>query len=350
MPELFEIYNQEMENKETRLSLQEGVLARGMLQRVNNTTVDYRMDSNGVKAIKPLDDRYIDQLVEEYKKVPKDCLALARNNLIAISKDKRLDKVEKKERVDRYLDAYFELQIKLDHKAFPYLKDLNKVLKGIPEYIPDGMTDMGSDYDLNPIVRGREKIRINKKEIFKQSKELFEKIFNSDLANYDSHDTESVEKFKKYVVSEVADFVYNKMPYNKEFKDIPFQRIRSIRLDEVFNNNLSVCRHHALYTQVLLQSFGITSRLLKCDVDFGRARGGGHAANLVRINNKWYLLDSTIPDPGTNQKKYGIFIKKIDDKRIDLNYKNYEWSLKEKNGENRIYKSRNEMYYRINKN
>ena len=50
--------------------------------------------------------------------------------------------------------------------AFP--PNPGQVKKGVPDYIPDGLSDMGSDDEVNPAARSREKIRIDKQKIFEQ--------------------------------------------------------------------------------------------------------------------------------------------------------------------------------------
>jgi hypothetical protein len=92
----------------------------------------------------------------------------------------------------------------------------------------------------------------------------------------------------------------------------------------------AVCRHQALYTQVLLQAFGMTSRLLKCYLG-----GGAHAANLVRINYQWHILDTT-----------NDIFEPIEDEEIDLNNNDYTWCV-ESDGAIFEYISRKDMYFRI---
>lgn len=156
----------------------------------------------------------------------------------------------------------------------------------------------------------------------------------------------SREQWKKWVTINVATFVYKNMPYNSTGKKHEAQYGRSIGLHEVVDHKLATCRHHALMTQVLQQSFGITSRLMKSNVEYSNGNGGAHVNNLERIEGQWYLLDSTSPElqpDGTGK----IFIKPLPDNNIDLNTKTYQWAFQEIDGKNRKYQSRANMYWYI---
>jgi hypothetical protein len=132
----------------------------------------------------------------------------------------------------------------------------------VPEYIPNGLVDMGSDSTFDAARRSREKILVDKKIIFEQSKKLFYDIFSKDLSKLDNG------KIKNYFILRIAAFVHKEMPYSHENTKPFLNAKKSVPLSESFKRKLAVCRHHALYSQVLMQSFGITSRLLKCNVNF----------------------------------------------------------------------------------
>ena len=44
-----------------------------------------------------------------------------------------------------------------------------------------------------------------------------------------------------------------------------------------------------------MQSFGISSKLVKCTLQTNAGPIGSHAANIVRINGAWHILDATNP-------------------------------------------------------
>lgn len=333
------------QQKKADLDFHKAVLGYGMLREKDNNTTDYQIDQYGNRLLNKASRTEIPLLVDRFKKDPKKILGIGRNNILEIMRDTRLSEQERKERVKRYVNAFLDLQIKLDHEAFP---PSDEVKRGVPGYIPDGLSDMGSDDETDASKRSREKIRIDKKKIFEQSKDFIYETFSRDYQNY------NLEQIKKDIIAKVAYYVYATMPYNyrePEKKSIyDALGARSITVSEIRDQKLAVCRHHALYTQVLLQTFGITSRLLKCNLNASDGFGAEpHVANLVRINGKWYLLDVTNPDEEKGHWK--IFTVPLPEKHIDLNNQSYEWiGRKTKNNKVYKYKSRNNMYYRIRKN
>lgn len=332
-------FNPEIEHEPVDLSLQELVIAEGMLNNNPANTTEYKVDTDGSKLVQAMDEARFGELASKFRDNPKDNLGYGRANLMAIQKDKNLPKGEIEQRVQRYLDAFLDLQIKLDRVAYPPDDMLRNF---IPSYVPDNLTDLGGDPQIDPAWRSREKIRVNKTEIFKLARPLFDKVFSSNIEGME------LSEWKRRVIKETNDFVYTNMPYNRT-KPIRSSALgRSIRMDEVFDQRLAVCRHHALMAQVLLQSFGLTSRLLKCNADFGSGHSGRHAANLVRVDYRWYVLDVTNPD--IVDGRGGIYIRQIPEKEIDLNTKNYIWHFPRSGGaKGRTYESHHDMYFKISK-
>lgn len=324
-----------------KLTVQERILGNGMLYRTNATTA-YTISRDGSR-VNPnaINANEFSALVQTFRANPAFHLAHARENLRAIMHDKKLKPEERVDRVKRYVDAYLELQVKLDRAAFP---PDERVHAGVPSYIPDGLSDMGSDQTVDPRQRSREKIRVDKAKIFEKAKPLFYEIFSAQFDN-----KVSSEQWKEYVAKRIGHYVYTSMPYNYQQRAHPRQGDRSIRLDEVEEERLAVCRHHALVTQVLNQSFGITSLLMKSDVTFGAMPAGPHANNLVRIEGKWHLMDSTAPEIKRDGKGE-IFLKRISEKDIDLNARPYRWRFQEEGGRAREYTSRSNMYFRVRDN
>ena len=166
--------------KNTSLSLQEKALAYGMLRSEPKSVTNYKTNQQGIRLHTiNFNDQDFKTLADNFKDDPKNYLATARENLLSIMQDAQLSHTERTSRLNRYLDSYFELQLKLDHQAFP---PSEKIVKGIPDYIPDGLSDMGSDPSAEPNLRTREKLRVNKEQIFKQTKDLFISIFSYDFS------------------------------------------------------------------------------------------------------------------------------------------------------------------------
>jgi hypothetical protein len=278
-------------------------------------------------------------LIAKFQQDPGLALAYGRTNVFAIMQDRNLTSPAKQERVRRYIEAFMSLQVKLDRVAFPPSDTINE---GVPGYIPDGLSDMGSDSRVDA-GRTREKIRINKERIFAQAKQLFEEIYSLDITGKEPG------AMKRYIASRVAHFVYTKMPYDSQNRD-PFRwaQGKSVPVHQAMDERLAVCRHHALYTQVLLQAFGLHGQLLKCSVDFGQGSAGPHVANLVRADSAWYILDATNPDIEVGGEN--TFLKPIPETDIDINRKNYEWVVPHGKNGKYIYRPRNNMFYRIRDN
>ena len=313
------------------------------------------------------------KIAEKFREDPKAFLANCRWMLFHIMRDPKMLAAEKKDRLSRYLDAYFDLTVKLDRAAFP---PSDKVKHSVPSYLPDGLSDLGSDFQLEAGRRTREKPRVVKSQDLKAAKYLFMQIFSDErLGSLDYGSTE-IKKYivkgvarimqifsnkrlasldygsteiKEYIVQCVARHVQSQMPCDFKSYGGAYGGV-SKPLDAFRDNGddpKAVCRHHALYTQVLNQAFGITSRLLKCNLN-----GCPHGANLVRIQNQWYLLDST--NPIYKKGKPAVCLVPIPEKEIDLNRYIYTWTIKYRDQNNveqcRVYTSRNDMYFRIRDN
>src|SRR5581483_10819952 len=278
------------EAKTPKLTVQEEALAYVMHSGAARTLIEYTMDTEGQRyhTYPEFQSRDFNSLVGRYKGNPKDSLAYARQALFGIHTDRKLNAGQKERRLSRYLDAYFDLQVHLDRAAFPETP-YGQSVTGVPSYIPDGLVDMGSDSRLDSRKRfGRERIHVDKRQILGTYKDLFETVFSQDISGMSSTEV------KTRIVNTVLYGVYSRMSYdyaNEFLRRLDNGDAMSISLSDL---ERGVCRHHALVTQVLLQAFGITSRLLKNDVE-NNGYGGPHAANLVRIDNDWYLADATQP-------------------------------------------------------
>ncbi len=328
-------------NELTVLSLHERVLAQAVRTKRSDVAIRYTYDANGMRRVDALKNGQESEALATFRQDPVFAIATMRNNVMAVALEQRLSPLERKQRLRRYLDAFLSTQLKLDHVAFA---PNDTVQQGVPDYIPDGLSDMGSENNPEWRTGEREKIRVNKAEIFRHARPLFEEILATDTIGWPEG------AFKIWVAKRVAHFVYTEMPYDYD-NESRFAQAQghSVSLVNLEADRLAQCRHHALYTQVLLQAFGITSRLLKCDVDFDDARGVvPHVANLVRVNYQWHLLDSTNPDSKDGVGE--IFMPTLSEKDIDTNHSNYQWQFRRKNGKLWQYRSRNNMYYRIRDN
>jgi len=284
------------------------------------------------------------RLITNFRKEPKQACAIVRQNLINIARDEVIPEADRKERLQRYLEGYLELISTLDNNAFPP-DSRTTVHSGVPSYIPDGLSDMGSDHTIDQRLRSREKIRVVKRESYKKAlPDLLDAIWNLRNSKVDPASDEA----KEYLAKHVLTVVKMKMPYDhKNYAVMP--RTRSIGLHEFVDTGdaVSVCRHIAMESQIRLQALGIESRLLKCDLD-----GGGHVANLVRINHRWNLADPTNPEADPKNEKFGrAFIRPIQLSEVPNQSWQFDVYRRDANGalstKKYSYMSRNNMYYRI---
>lgn len=312
---------------ELELSTQQEVLLYAALNRDNTAVVDYK-EREGKRVTQ----KYIhseEELVQGTKRFlfnPKGFQETCRKNLLEITADQRMPLDKRLRRLERYVDAYFDLICKLDSVCFKH--DPSKVYQGVPSYLPDGFSDMGSSPELDETERDRDKIGVNKREIFAQAKPLFMKILGEHISD------------KQEIAQLVALWVYEHMPFDYKTHGENL-RGKSVLVHEHIDAEepQAVCRHQAVYAQVLLQALGLNARLLKCDLE-----GGPHSANLVRIYNQWHILDVTNTRVLTDGPR--VFMPPIDDRHIDLNKQTYSWRVAY--GITPItYRSRNNMFYRV---
>ena len=314
-----------------QLSLQQKALWYGALYSDDTSAISYQKDATGTKSLSKIlrtKEEEI-QLLKKFYDDPKTVLAYCRNTVKRIAGDTGLSDAEKKERSERYIGQYLDFIIQLDKEAFVH--DPKKIYDGIPDYLPDGFVDMWSDNRLDTNLRNnREKIIVRKNDIFWKERDLLYKIL--------SHPSMS----KKDMINQIF-YQVSKKEYNHNVANY-WLWWKSINLDKIIDDDLLICRHKALLFQILAQACWFTSRLLKCNVIYPH-NSWSHAANLIRVDNKRYLLDTTawtITIDG--KKKY--YIVSIPQNEIDLNKNTYTWEIKNDKGIDK-YTSRNNLYYQI---
>lgn len=313
------------------LSLQERVLAYGIREGLGSVATSYVSKGNNRMHPELLEtDELPQSLVEQFQSEPKTSIAYMRQNMMAIGSDDKLSKSERKARLNRYFEAYTNLTLKLDHKAFPG-NDI--VQRGMPSYIPDGFIDMGSEPSKDPLRRwGRDQIRVDKAAVYNKHRDFLLQVFSHDWSGVDSTSQ------KTQITKQLLLLVYKSMPYDKAIAD----GAGSCDVINLHEMDTGVCRHLALNFQVLAQACGLTSRYIKCHVD-----GGRHAANAVRINHNWHLVDPTIPDydqhsDGQRHWQPGIYRISSEPKPRELLKVTGRYS-----GKNRTYVTHEDMYWRV---
>ncbi|MBI2034543.1 MAG: hypothetical protein HYT11_02300 [Candidatus Levybacteria bacterium] len=204
MPEIGEGAYRPAEGSTKGLSLQAKVLGAGMLYDNTHAVTDYKLAPDGSRVTPhTLHDNEFRALVDRFRLDPQRRLRVARENLKNIMQDPKIPESIRKDRVRRYVDTHLGLIVALDRRAFPPTQPANRVIQGIPDYIPDGLSDMGSEEEINPLNRSREKIRVDKEAIFATAKPLFYEIFTAQLGPEVTQ-----EAWEQYVTQRVAHFVY----------------------------------------------------------------------------------------------------------------------------------------------
>lgn len=278
------------------------------------------------------DSHDLESLQERYTQDPKNSLAKAREALLSIAHDTTLSPPEKQAKLGVYLDAYFDVTVELDHLAYPSTPE-GKVMGGVPDYIPDGFIDMGKDDSIDPSKREREQILVDKRAILEKYKPILMEVLGNDYEGI------SRQGKKKRMVTGVARELYRTMKYDAQAASA--MGGDKVKLSEVPEG---VCRHQGLVFQVLCQTIGIKSRVLKAYRD-----GERHSTNMVRFDDEWYIFDVTAPDyektaEGQLMWKPGVY--PVDGPPLPNKTKRYDVKGKF-SGENHIYNAHDNMHWRI---
>ncbi|MGG0729561.1 S-layer homology domain-containing protein [Bacillus paramycoides] len=115
-------------------------------------------------------------------------------------------------------------------------------------------------------------------------------------------------------VKAIHDYVVKHVSYDTSYK--------AYTAYEALVNRSAVCQGYALLTYQLLKEAGIENHFV-----VGTGDGQPHAWNLVKVDNKWYHLDTTFDDPIPDEQgrvTYSYF--NLSDKQIA---RNHEWNREE---------------------
>jgi hypothetical protein len=320
------------------LTLQENALAAAMVHHIGDTTLHYSLrDGKRYHEVPEVTDAEILKLIPEFAVDPKESLAWVREALMRIAFDERLTGAEKDERLDRYLDAYIGLTVKLDHAAFPPTPE-GIVAFGVPDYIPDGFVDMGGERSRDVDRRHREMIKVDKKALLDKYKPLLKELFSYDFED----DPLDVKKRKMF--NFVAQVVYSEIPYTNAYESSSGDVVNLHEMDE------GICRHQALVFQVLAQAAGLKSRLLKCHMSNNGDQFKRHAANMGRVDDQWYIIDASSPDYAweNDRKVWRVGSLIVDGPPRPGETRTYEGVLKNSHNR-RTYKAHDDMYWYVDK-
>lgn len=141
----------------------------------------------------------------------------------------------------------------------------------------------------------------NKQEVFvnQEVERILETLIDSDMTEFEK-------------VKAVNDYIVLNTKYSENTKASPHS------VYAILTEKKGVCQGYALLAYKMLNKLGF-------DVYYvtGTAGGIGHAWNLVKVDGKWYQLDTTWNDPVPDRKSqvsYQYFL--VTDKQLS---KNHEW-------------------------
>ena len=80
-----------------------------------------------------------------------------------------------------------------------------------------------------------------------------------------------------------------------------------------FRDGVMVCSGYSLAAYYLLNSVGISTRVVTGYGGDGTGRDENHMWNMVQLDGKWYNMDITWDDPGGDGKAYTYFLKNDED-------------------------------------
>lgn len=283
----------------------------------------------------------VQELEKQFAIDPFAALRIESDRLFELYQDQRISELEK----SRQLDNYFRTIETLDRQKYP---DKNGLIEnGVPDgYIPDGFVDFGGDPDKVARRRDREMIYVDTYATLRQHKAVFETVFKDvDRQKFSGPNAEN--HFRQIIAGHVASEVYSSMPYGDV--DSP-QNEGMLMLSTVVRG---VCRHHALTSQLLLQAFGIPSRISKNYTSFNRDlerngekdRGGRHATNVITLplngETQEYMLDTTNPQLDKRGKgMQGLF-------KMTRQAKDGGWIVDQKDGGRRKYREHDDMFWTV---
>lgn len=257
-----------------RLSAQQTSLIRAVsLRDEEYLNHSYYLDPDtGKRVAHELEQEELSRFTASWGLAPIECIRAVNQAIRHISEPGRSD---------RYVRAAVELEILMDQEN--WTKGDGTVYRGIPPYLMNGYTDMGTLP--SPTERnGREKIKVDKKEM----KEHLVESKREGVAATEP----GVALLTRFYESVRRDIEFNEQGVEKLSRE---HGNESIVLSEYLEKGMGVCRHLSIFFQLYLQEAGIDSRVVKGNLRF-YVFSGRHAWNLVRLGEQEALVDVTHPN------------------------------------------------------
>jgi hypothetical protein len=257
-----------------RLTAQQASLVRAVaLGNENYLNDSYYLDPDtGKRVAHELDEAELTSFSTTWGLAPIECIR---------DLNRAIRHIAEPGRRERYIRAAVELEILMDEQN--WAKGDEEVYKGIPSYLMNGYTDMGTF--ASPTQRnGREKIKIDKNRMKDRLVEC-----KQDGVAVDEPGVEILARFYSTVRRDIAFDERGVDRLSREYGN------ESIVLSEYLDKGMGVCRHLSIFFQLYLQEAGIESRVVKGNLRFYVFQGR-HAWNVVRLGEKTALVDVTHPD------------------------------------------------------
>jgi hypothetical protein len=275
---------------------------------------------------------------EVFAKDPFAALAIKSRAMFDVYRTPGLNETEK----EKKLDDYFRTIQSLDRMTFSNME--GSVSSGVPDgYLPDGFIDMGAISSLDPGKRyNRSMNYVDTYNTLHQHKAVFEFIFTN-VNPDDFASSDGAIRYQQTILSNIAREIDMTMPYGEP---TPVERGGILPISTAVP---AMCQQHALTAQVLMQAFGIRSRLSKNylasqeSLDLGGLGTAGydHVSIVVSIEGNTYMLDTTNPDyTKSNGWAFGLF-------RMNRQLPDGSWLVTEREGRQRKYQERSNMNWTV---
>ena len=231
----------------------------------------YEDPATGKRIAHEVERNELSSFSSSWKEDPVRCIRTMNQAIAGISEGRRRD---------RYVKAAVDLEVVMDRQC--RTGPNGRVYRGIPGYLMNGYTDMGS---LSSVTErnGREKIKVDKQRVRGRL------VACKRRAVFGEQDEELLAH---YYAAVRRDIKFNEPGVDQLFREYGDQ---SIALSTYLDLGLGVCRHLSIFFQLYLQEAGIESRLVKGDLKFF-VFTGRHAWNLAWLGERVALVDVTHPD------------------------------------------------------
>ena len=229
-----------------RLTAQQASLARSVVLG-NDDYLDrsyYEDQASGKRIAYELERTELNDFSSSWKMKPVTCIR---------AMNRAIGRIAEPARKERYVQAAVDLEIVMDRQSRS--GPTGQVYQGIPEYLMNGYTDMGSLASVTER-NGREKIKVDKEHV------------RGRLADCKRHvlTTGAMEDLlAQYYRGVRQDIKFNERGVDKLLEEYGDQ---SIALSKYLDMGLGVCRHLSIFYQLYLQEAGIESRLVKGNLKF----------------------------------------------------------------------------------